>query len=66
MAKMKLETVRNTKGYSLRTLVRLSGVSKSAILKIENNECSPSLNTVEKLAKGLNVSMNDLFDSKYK
>ena len=64
MAKMKLEIVRNSKGYS--QLVRMSGLSKSTIQKIERNKCSPSINTVEKLAQALEVCIYDLFDSEYK
>lgn len=66
MAKMKLEIVRNSKGYSIRQLVRMSGLSKSTIQKIERNKCSPSINTVENLAQALEVCIYDLFDSEYK
>ena len=66
MAKMKLEIVRNSKGYSIRQLVRMSGLSKSTIQKIERNKCSPSINTVEKLAQALEVCIYDLFDFEYK
>ena len=66
MAKIKLGTVRNSKGYSIRKLVGLSGVSKSTIQKIERNDCSPTVNTIEKLANALEVNPMDLIDFEYK
>lgn len=62
MAKIKLGTIRNSKGYSIRKLVVLSGVSKSTIQKIESGMCSPTVNTVEKLAWALEVELFELIE----
>lgn len=62
MAKIKLGAIRNSKGYSIRKLVELSGVSKSSIQKIEKGLCSPTVNTVERLAWALEVEIMDLIE----
>lgn len=58
--------VRTQKGYTLKQLEKLSGVSKSTIDNIENGITSPTLYQLELLAKALDVKITDLFDSKYK
>ena len=57
---------RTQKGYTLKQLEKLSGVSKSTIDNIENGITSPTLFQLELLAKALEVKITDLFDSKYK
>lgn len=66
MAKIIVKEVREKKNYTLRQLSIISGVSKSTINKIENGRCSPTLDTLEKIAIGLNVHIVDLFESDYK
>ena len=44
----------------------MTGVSKSAINKIMNDEVSPTIDTLERLAKGLKIRISDLLDSPYK
>ncbi len=61
-----LWNVRTQKGYTLKQLEKLSGVSKSTIDNIENGITSPTLYQLELLAKALDVKITDLFDSKYK
>lgn len=61
-----LWNVRTQKGYTLKQLKKLSGVSKSTIDNIENGITSPTLYQLELLAKALDVKITDLFDSKYK
>lgn len=66
MAKINVKEYREKKDYTLRQLARISGVAKSTISKVENGRCSPSINTLEKIAIGLSVRITDLFESDYK
>lgn len=66
MAKVNVKEYREKKNYTLRQLARISGVAKSTISKVENGRCSPSINTLERIAIGLNVRITDLFESDYK
>ena len=59
--KMYLMEVRERKNLSTRELAAKSGVSRSHIQKIENSEANPSIETMCKLAKALDVSVHDLF-----
>jgi transcriptional regulator with XRE-family HTH domain len=49
-------------GYSRQKLAEKSGVSIHAIAKLEVFKNSPTVSTVEKLAKGLRVSPLRLFE----
>ena len=54
------------KKLSVRQVSIMTGVSKSAISKIMNDEVSPTIDTLERLAKGLKVRISDLLESPYK
>lgn len=54
---------RTAKGISLRKLEALTGISKSALNKMENGKEVPNLLHLELIAKALNVSMASLYDS---
>ena len=66
VAKINVKEVREKKNYTLQQLSILSSVPKSTINKIENNGCSPTINTLEKIAIGLNAHITELFESDYK
>ncbi len=53
---------RNEKGYSLRELEKLSGISHSEISRLENNIMPLSWQKLDKLAKALDCSVKDLID----
>lgn len=53
--------LRTEKKLTLRQLGELSGVSSSEINVIENGKVSPRLDTLELLAKGLDISIHELF-----
>lgn len=57
---------RTEKNLTLYQLAELTSISKSALNNIENGKTSPTLRQLEAIAKALNVSMTDLFDSDYK
>ena len=54
------------KNLSVRQVSIMTGVSKSAINKIMNGEAPPTIDTLERLAKGLKIRISDLLDSPYK
>jgi len=55
-----LRNLRSERGLSLSELSRRSGVSVSAIRQLEHGENSPSIRTVEKLARGLSCTVGEL------
>lgn len=61
-----LDKIMLSKNLTIRQVSNLTGVSKSSIQRIMNNEISPSADTLELLAKGLKVRISDLLDSPYK
>ena len=52
--------IRTAKGYSLRELEELSGVSKTTINNIENG--NPTIETLRLLAAALEVELFDLLE----
>lgn len=64
--KILLSQIMYERNISDRQLERMSGVSKSTIHRIVNEETSPTLETLEKLAIALHVRISDLFESDYK
>lgn len=57
---------RNAAGISLRKLEASTGISKSALHKMENGREIPNLLHLELIAKALKVPMSTLYDSEYK
>ena len=64
--KILLSQIMYERNISDRQLERISVVSKSTIHRIANEETSPTLETLEKLAIALHVRISDLFESDYK
>ncbi len=58
--KIKLE--RNKRDLSQLELANLAGVDKNTIWKIETGQVSPTLDTIEKIAKALGMEFNELTD----
>ena len=58
----KVWQLRTAKGYSLRELEEISGVSKTTINNIENGKANPTIETLLLLAKALNVELPALFE----
>lgn len=59
----KFRYLRKEKGISSQQLEYLSGVSQSNISRIENNEISPTIDTLLKLCNALNISVIELFEN---
>jgi len=58
----RVRQLRQDIGYSLRQLADVSGISYSAISKIENNQLSPTYDSLIRLARGLKCDLVDLFN----
>ncbi|EJT5930472.1 helix-turn-helix transcriptional regulator [Clostridium perfringens] len=56
-----IKRIRIDKKLSRRELAELTGVSQVYLTSIEFNKRNPTLETLNKLAKGLNVNLEDLF-----
>lgn len=54
------------KNISTRQLSLMTGISKSTINNIANGVYSPTMNSMELLAKALKVRISDLYESDYK
>lgn len=61
--KNKLKEVRKNRGISQAELVKLAGISRATISKIENNDNDVNVNTktIAKLAEVLGVKPSDIF-----
>lgn len=59
-----IRKIREEKGLSQEQLARISGVSASHIGYIENGEREPTISILCKLAKALNVSLDELYEYK--
>ena len=57
---------RRNKKITLVELAKKTGISKTTLNDIENEKLSPTMKQIEAIAKGLEVKINDLFESDYK
>jgi transcriptional regulator with XRE-family HTH domain len=58
----RIKTIRTKRGLTLEKLAYENDMSKGNLSDIENCKRSPSLNTLIKIANGLNCRLKDLFD----
>lgn len=59
---LKIKFEREKRGLSQEALALEAGLSRSAIWKIESGNVSPTLETLEKIAKALNMDFIALMD----
>jgi transcriptional regulator with XRE-family HTH domain len=52
---------RERRGYSVRELARRAGVGYVTVVRIENDQMSPTVAMLEKLAKALGITARDFF-----
>ena len=64
--KILLQEIMQSKKLTVRQVSIMAGGPKSTVEDIANEKISPRINTLEELAKGLNIHITDLFDSPYK
>ena len=57
---------RRSRNVTLIELAAKCGISKSTISNIENERTSPTLHQLEALAKALETTISELYDSPYK
>ncbi len=58
----RIRKIRIEKNISIIQLSNDSGISRSHLFYIESKKSIPSLNTLVKIAKALNVSIKDFFN----
>ncbi|MEY8536039.1 helix-turn-helix transcriptional regulator [Blautia pseudococcoides] len=64
--KILLQKIMLERKLTVRQVSIMTGIPKSTIEDIINKKSSPRLETLEKLAMGLNLKITDLFESPYK
>ena len=64
--KILISDIRTHKKITLERLADTSGISKSTIQRIETGAVSPTMDTMEKLAKAMGIKITELFESEYK
>lgn len=57
-----LRNLREASGLSVRTLAARAGFSASFISQVENDQASPSIASLERIASALGVSLVEFFD----
>lgn len=60
--RLRLREIREERGVTLRELSARSGVAKSSLEAMESEQPNPSLQTLRRVAKALNVRIADLID----
>jgi transcriptional regulator with XRE-family HTH domain len=57
----KVRQLRESRGMSTRALAREAGVSTETIYSVEHGKRLPSVTTLDKIAKALDVEVKDFF-----
>ncbi|WP_330581527.1 MULTISPECIES: helix-turn-helix domain-containing protein [Clostridia] len=58
-----MDKLMNEKQLSIRQVSNMTGISKSTIHNIMTGAYSPTMDTLEAIAKGLKVRFEDLYES---
>lgn len=58
----RLYDVRIRAELSQRELAQISGVSRNTIMRIENGDTTPNMDTCRKICTALNVTIGEVFD----
>ncbi|MBW2565134.1 MAG: helix-turn-helix transcriptional regulator, partial [Deltaproteobacteria bacterium] len=58
----KIHEIRKNKGLTLAQLGDATGLSKGLLSRIENNQVSPPIATLSKIARGLEVPIGIFFE----
>jgi len=59
---IKIRTIRELKGYSIEYLANIANIDRTYISDIEKGKRNVSLLIIEKLAKALEVNIQELFN----
>ncbi len=57
----RIKEIRGLQGLTLEEASKLTGLARSTLSKIENEQISPTFQAMQKLASGLNIDMPQLF-----
>lgn len=60
---MRIRSLRKSRRLSIRALAELSGLSVNTLSLVENGKTSPSVNTLQQLAKSLNLPIVAFFEN---
>lgn len=63
--KILLGDIMYERNLTARQVEIMTGVSKSTVSRIANNQIIPRLDTLEELAKGLHIKISDLYESEF-
>lgn len=63
--KILLGDIMYERNLTARQVEIMTGVSKSTVSRIANNQIIPRLDTLEELAKGLHIKISDLYESDF-
>lgn len=63
--KILLGDIMYKRNLTARQVEEMTGISKSHINRIANNQISPTMDTMELLAKGLGIKISDLYTSDF-
>ncbi|CAH1692533.1 XRE family transcriptional regulator [Hyphomicrobiales bacterium] len=55
----RVKALRHSRNFTLSDLAECSGVSRSALSKLENEKASPSYDVIQRLAKGFGMSVGE-------
>jgi transcriptional regulator with XRE-family HTH domain len=60
--KLNIKTLRTQAGLTQQKLAELSGLATTQISSLENNDANPSIETITRIARALNVSILHIVD----
>jgi len=63
--KILLAQIMYNRQLSIRQVSILTGLPKSTIQKVMNEQSNPTIRTLEQLAFGLKIKISDLYESEY-
>jgi len=62
MTTILIKQIRQSKGLTTRQLSEMSGISKSQITRIENNQQTPTIDTLYRIAEALRTSVDSTYE----
>lgn len=63
--KILLGDIMYKRNLTARQVEIMTGIPKSTVNRIANNQISPRLDTLERLAQGLHIKISDLYESDF-
>jgi transcriptional regulator with XRE-family HTH domain len=58
----RMREIRKSKGLTLERLGEIAGISRAMLSRLENNQCSPPIATLSKIAQALDVPIGVFFE----